>query len=194
MPIMEDASQNWPVGYKYEFGGEIESSEKGNKSIGAQLPIGGLIILLLLIAQFNSFRKTFIILITIPLGLIGVVVGLLVLDSYMGFITFLGVISLAGIVINNGIVLIDRIQIELDENKMEPQDAIIEATKQRFRPILLTTATTFMGLIPLYLGGGPMFEPMAIAIIFGLIFATVLTLVFVPVMYRLLYRVSFRNY
>ncbi|MCZ6900415.1 MAG: efflux RND transporter permease subunit [Bacteroidetes bacterium] len=194
MPIMEKTSQNWPVGYKYEFGGEIESSEKGNKSIGAQLPIGGLIILLLLIAQFNSFRKTFIILITIPLGLIGVVVGLLVLDSYMGFITFLGVISLAGIVINNGIVLIDRIQIELDENKMEPQDAIIEATKQRFRPILLTTATTFMGLIPLYLGGGPMFEPMAIAIIFGLIFATVLTLVFVPVMYRLLYRVSFKNY
>ncbi len=193
-PWIRDASKTWPVGYKYEFGGELESSEKANQSINEQLPIAGLIILILLVGQFNSLRKTFIILITIPLGLIGVVIGLLVLDSYFGFMTFLGVISLAGIVINNAIVLIDRIQIEIDDLKRPPQEAIIEAAQQRFRPILLTTATTFMGLIPLYIGGGAMFEPMAIAIIFGLIFATVLTLAFVPVMYRLLYRISYRHY
>jgi len=193
-PWLEEEAKSWPVGYSHEFGGEIESSEKGNQSIAEQLPIGGLIILLLLVSQFNGFRKTFIILITIPLGLMGVVIGLLVFNSYFGFITFLGVISLSGIVINNAIVLIDRIQIELEEFKRPPQDAIITAGLQRFRPILLTTATTFLGLVPLYIGGGPMFEPMAVAIISGLIFATILTLGFVPVMYRLLYKVSFKDY
>jgi len=193
-PWLEEETKSWPVGYGYELGGEIESSEKGNLSIAEKLPIGGLIILLLLVSQFNSFRKVFIILITIPLGLMGVVIGLLVLNSYFGFITFLGVISLSGIVINNAIVMIDRIQIELEEFKRPPPEAIITAALQRFRPILLTTATTFLGLVPLYLGGGPMFEPMAVAIISGLIFATILTLGFVPVMYRLLYRVSFTDY
>jgi multidrug efflux pump subunit AcrB len=130
---------------------------------------------------------------TIPLGLIGVVIGLLLLDSYFGFMTLLGVVSLAGIVINNAIVLLDRIRIEQEEFGRGPQAAIIEASQRRLRPILLTTATTVGGLIPLYLGGGPMYEPMAIAIMFGLLFATVLTLGFVPVMYSVLYRVSFRD-
>ena len=108
--------------------------------------------------------------------------------------TLLGVISLSGIVINNAIVLIDRIDIEIKENQKSPQDAILDASEQRFRPILLTTATTVTGLIPLYIGGGPMWEPMAIAIMVGLVFATILTLAFVPVMYRLLYKVSYRDY
>ena len=149
---------------------------------------------MLLVAQFNSIRKPAIILMTIPLGLIGVTVGLLLLDSYFGFMTLLGIISLAGIVINNAIVLIDRIQIEIEENGLEPARAVVEAAQRRLRPILLTTVTTVGGLIPLYLGGGPMWEPMTIAIMFGLIFSTALTLGFVPLLYSMLYGVSHKEF
>ena len=190
---LNDQDDNWPVGYSWEFGGEYEASVKGNESIGVKVPIAGLIILLLLVAQFNSLRRPLIILLTIPLGLIGVVVGLLLAGSYFGFVTFLGVIALAGIIINNAIVLLDRIKIEIDENGLEPAAAMIAAAQGRLRPILLTTCTTIGGMLPLWWGGGPMFEPMAIAIIFGLLFATALTLGVVPVLYSLFFRVSFRG-
>jgi multidrug efflux pump subunit AcrB len=160
----------------------------------AKLPIAGLIIVLLLVGQFNSIRKPLIILITIPMGIIGLVIGLLVARSFFGFMTLLGIIALSGIVINNAIVLLDRIRIEIEDHGRPANDAIIEAAQRRLRPILLTTITTMGGLVPLWLGGGPMWEPMAVSIIFGLAFATVLTLGFVPVLYSLFYRVSFRDY
>ena len=147
----------------------------------------------MLIAQFNSVRRPLIIILTIPLALIGVIAGLLIARSYFGFMTLLGVISLAGIVINNAIVLIDRIRIEQEENGLDEHRAIVTSVQQRLRPILLTTATTVGGLIPLWLGGGPMWEPMAVTIIFGLIFATVLTLLVVPVLYSLFFGVRFRR-
>jgi multidrug efflux pump subunit AcrB len=193
-PWLESESGGWPLGYRWEFGGEAETSGEANQSIAEKLPIAAMVIILLLVLQFDSIRKPVIILMTIPLGLIGVVIGLLVARSYFGFMTLLGIISLAGIVINNAIVLLDRIRIEMEENGREPPAAIVEAGQRRLRPILLTTATTVVGLVPLWLGGGAMWEPMAIAIIFGLMFATVLTLGFVPVVYSLLYRVSFAGY
>jgi multidrug efflux pump subunit AcrB len=189
---LDEQSQSWLPGYSYEFGGEQEASVDAQASVMAKLPIGGLIILLLLVMQFNSLRKPLIILLTIPLGLIGVIVGLFVAKSYFGFMTFLGVISLSGIVINNAIVLIDRIEIE-EKSGASPANAVLEASQQRLRPILLTTMTTVGGLLPLWLGGGPMFQPMAVAILFGLLFATGLTLGVVPVLYSLFYRVDFRE-
>ena len=189
-PWLADNSKSWANGNIYELGGESEKSGEAMGAVGEKLPLAGFIILLLLILQFNSVRKTFIVLATIPLGLIGVILGLLLFDSYFGFMAFLGVISLAGIVINNAIVLLDRIQIELTEFNRKPIDAVIAAAQQRFRPIILTTCTTTLGLIPLYLGGGLMWEPMAISIMIGLLFATVITLLFVPVVYGLLYRVK----
>jgi multidrug efflux pump subunit AcrB len=189
-PWLVETSQAWPAGYTYELGGEAEDSASGLQAVIDQLPISGFLIILLLILQFNSFRKTAIVLGAIPLGVIGVVLGLLLFRSYFGFFAFLGVISLAGIIINNAIVLIDRIDIEQNQFGRKPWDAIIVACQQRLRPILLTTFTTALGLIPLYLGGGLMWEPMAISIIVGLLFGTVITLLFVPVLYRLLYRVS----
>ncbi|MDH3258921.1 MAG: efflux RND transporter permease subunit, partial [Deltaproteobacteria bacterium] len=191
---LKGVSENWDIGYKYELGGEFESSGEANASIVVKLPIAGLIILLLLVGQFNSIRKTVIVALTIPLGLIGVSFGLLVTRSYFGFMTLLGIISLAGIVINNAIVLLDRIRIEIEENGMEPAAAIVESAQRRLRPILLTAATTVGGLMPLWFGGGPMWEPMAISIIFGLIFATVLTLGVVPVLYSLFFRVEFKDF
>ena len=190
---LDTDGQHWPVGYRYEFGGEWEASVEGNASIGVKVPIAALVIVLLLVGQFNSIRKPLIILMTIPLGLIGVVIGLILAKSYFGFITFLGVIALSGIIINNAIVLIDRIKIEQDSG-LSPQESILAACQGRFRPILLTTCTTIGGMLPLWYGGGPMFEPMAIAIIFGLFFATVLTLGVVPVLYSLFFRVGFKDF
>ena len=189
-PWLDEQAKTWPVGYRYELGGEIETSVKSSQAIADKMPIAGLIIIMLLVMQFNSVRKSLIILTTIPLGLIGVVIGLVVLDSYFGFMTLLGVVSLAGIVVNNAIVLIERIQIEITDFGREPFDAILEACQRRMRPIFLTTATTIGGLLPLYIGGGLMWEPMAIAIIFGLLFSTVLTLGVVPVMYAGFYRIK----
>ena len=193
-PWLESERETWPLGYRYEFGGEEESSADANRSVTERAPVGGLIILLLLVGQFNSLRRTAIILFTIPLGLIGVVAGLLVTQSYFGFMTLLGIIALAGIIINNAIVLIDRIRIEIEDNGLDPAQAVVEAAQGRFRPILLTTATTVAGLLPLWFGGGPLWEPMAISIIFGLLGATVLTLGVVPVLYSLLFGVRFDGF
>jgi len=191
---LQGEAAGWEAGYKYELGGELEKSVKANQAIADKVPVAGFIILFLLVAQFNSLRRPLIILLTIPLGLIGVVVGLIVAKSYFGFMTLLGIISLSGIVINNAIVLLDRIRIEIDENGLEPQRAVLESAQRRLRPILLTTLTTIGGLLPLWLGGGPMWEPMAISIIFGLLFATVLTLGLVPILYSLFFRVRFHNF
>lgn len=190
IPWLEQQQQSWPLGYSYELGGEAESSGKANQSIAEKLPIAGFIILLLLVGQFNSYRKCFIVLTTIPLAVIGVVAGLLIARSFFGFMTLLGIISLAGIVINNAIVLLERIEQEQQENGLSPYESILEAAQRRFRPIMLTTATTVFGMIPLYLGGGEMWEPLAVAIMAGLLFSTVLTLGVIPVLYALLYRVK----
>ena len=191
---LEETAPSWPAGYTYELGGDQEQTDENMGAVIAKLPLSGFIILMLLIVQFNSFRKTFMVLSTVPLGVIGVVIGLIGLRSYFGFFGFLGVISLAGIVINNAIVLIDRIDMEQMVFGRSPQEAIVEACGQRFRPILLTTFTTTLGLIPLYLGGGLMWEPLAVAIMAGLLFATVITLLFIPALYSLLYGASFKDY
>jgi multidrug efflux pump subunit AcrB len=199
-PWLEEQKAKWGIGYRYEFGGEVEGSGKANASIADKLPIAGMVILMLLVWQFNSLRKPTIVLATILFALVGVAIGLVLVDSlglpggYFGFMTLLGIVSLAGIVINNGIVLIDRIEIEKSENGLEPPHAVIQAAQQRFRPIMLTTATTIASLIPLYAGGEAMWQPLAIAIMFGLAFSTMLTLGFVPLMYSLFYRVSFKDF
>ncbi len=193
-PLLDQQMTNWPASYFYELGGDDESTAENMGAVVTYLPLSMFIILLLLIVQFNSWRKTFMVVSTIPLGIIGVVMGLLIFRSYFGFFAFLGTISLAGIVINNAIVLIDRIEIELRDNQRPPPDAVVQAALQRFRPIILTTFTTSLGLIPLYLGGGIMWEPLAIAIMIGLLFATVITLLFIPVLYSILYKVDFSSY
>ncbi|TNE37866.1 MAG: efflux RND transporter permease subunit [Sphingomonadales bacterium] len=176
-----------PPGVRIEIGGEPEDQAKAQSRLYANFPLALGIIALLLVAQFNSIRRGGIILLTIPLVLIGAVLGLLVMQAAFGFMVLLGLVSLAGIVINNGIVLIDRIVEE--ERKGKPQvDAIMVACLSRLRPILMTTLTTALGLIPLILFGGALFYGMASAIAFGLLVGTVLTLGVVPVLYSLMIR------
>jgi len=190
-PWLAAQREIWGSTVSIELGGESESSGDANEAIGAKLPIAAFIILLLLVGQFNSLRKSAIVLATIPLGLIGVVASLLLGQSFFGFMTLLGVVSLAGIVINNAIVLLERIGLELAAGASH-LDAILNAAVQRARPIMLTTATTVLGLLPLYLGGGEMWEPMALAIMGGLLVSTVLTLGVIPVLYATLYGVRGR--
>jgi len=178
-----------PAGTKWEIGGEIEDQEEANENLFGFLPLALAGIAVLLIGQFNSFRKGGIILVTIPLILIGGALGLFVMQAPYGFMVLLGFFSLAGIVINNGIVLIDRIQIE-QAGGLAPYDAVVTACQARLRPILMTTLTTALGLVPLILFGGALFYGMASVIAFGLIVATALTLGFVPVLYTLLFRIS----
>ncbi len=184
----------WPDGYSFKLGGDAEQTAESMGSVISYLPLSGFIIVLLLMVQFNSFRHVSMVLLTIPLGLIGVTTGLLIFREPFGFMPFLGVISLAGIVINNAIVLLDRIGIERQVSGRSANDAVVVACLQRFRPILLATFTTVLGLIPLYLSGGEMWEGMAVSIMVGLLFGTMITLLFIPVVYSLMYRVSFKGY
>lgn len=193
-PWLEEQKQSWPNNYDYEFGGDAKNTADNMGAVIKYLPLSGFIILMLLIIQFNSIRKMIMVTSTIPLGVIGVVIGLLVFQEPFGFMPFLGVISLAGIVINNAIVLIDRIEIEQTELKREVRDSVIAACLQRFRPILLATFTTVLGLIPLYLSGGEMWEGMAVSIMVGLLFGTVITLIFIPSFYSILFRVNYSGY
>ena len=192
--LNEQMHTAWPDDYVYELGGDAKSSSESMGSVIKYLPLSGFIIVLLLIIQFNSFRHMLMVVLTIPLGIIGVVVGLLIFQEPFGFMPFLGLISLAGIVINNAIVLLDRIGIEKNELNRSGQYSIIHACLQRFRPIILATFTTVLGLIPLYLSGGEMWEGMAVSIMVGLLFGTMITLIFIPVLYSLLYKVNFIDF
>jgi len=191
-PWLEEQKAAWGEGYAYGLGGDAENTAENMGAVVKYLPLSAFIIVMLLIIQFNSFRKMTMIVFTIPLGVIGMVIGLLLFGVPFGFMAFLGVISLAGIVINNAIVLIDRIEIE--EEDRNAQDAIIIACLQRFRPIILATFTTVLGLIPLYLGGGEMWEPMAVTIMIGLLFGTIITLLFIPALYSIFYKVDYKGY
>lgn len=189
-PWLAEEAKSWKVGNEYSLGGEAERSQEGINSVLKMLPLSLLLMILLLVIQFNSFRKTLIIFITIPLGITGVALGLLLANSFFSFFGMLGVVSLAGIVINDSIVLVDKIDIALASKSYTPLQAVIKASVGKFRPVILTTLTTSLGLIPLWIGGGLLWEPMAIGIIFGLFYATLIILIFVPVLYSLLFRIS----
>jgi multidrug efflux pump subunit AcrB len=184
-----------PFGYTIEYDGVIEDSKTSQASLSKNLPLCIAIIVLLLIAQFRSFRRTGIILMTIPLIIIGASVGLLVLRADFGFMAILGLYALAGIIINNAIVLIDRIDIERNELSDNSDsnahfEALISACVRRLRPIIMSTSTTILGLMPLIISQDALFYAMSGAIAFGLAISTVLTLGVVPVLYSLLFSIK----
>lgn len=181
-----------PPGYTLEVQGEIADSKESNGALFKFAPHAMFVVVLLLVLQFNSFRRPFIILSTIPLVLIGANFGLLTFRAYFDFTAMLGLFSLAGIIINNGIVLIDKI----DEGRRDGQsvtDAVILAALSRARPIVMTTVTTIVGLVPMALFGGEFWYGMSIVIMCGIGVGTVLTLAFVPVMYSLLFDLRKRS-
>ena len=176
-----------PPGYRLEWGGEYESSQKANEGIQKMLPLSLLAMLSILVFLFNSLRQPGIIAACLPLSLVGVTAGLLVFDKPFSFMALLGVLSLVGMLIKNAIVLLDQINLDLKEG-MSPYDAVMEAGVSRLRPVMMAAGTTVLGMIPLV--SDVLFGPMAVAIMFGLAFATVLTLLGVPALYCLFYRVE----
>ncbi|MCI5106774.1 MAG: efflux RND transporter permease subunit [Pseudomonadales bacterium] len=173
-----------PSGTRLEFGGDQESSGEANSAILSTAPVGILLLLFFLLLQFNSYKRVGIILLTVPLAAAGIFPGLVLTDSPFGFQPLLGIIALVGIVVNNAIVLVDRMDQRLAEG-MAIDDAVDEAVIRRTRPILLTTATTVAGLLPLAFSSSTLWPPMAWAIISGLLASTVLTLLVVPAVCRL---------
>ncbi len=172
-----------PEGVRMKLGGETEDVDQSFKDMFKALVLGIIFVFAVLVLQFNKFREAFIVLATVPLSLIGVLLGLLFMQEYLSFPSMLGFIALAGIVVNNAIILVDVWRRMREDNPlMSLRDVVIEGAAMRLRPILLTTVTTIVGISPLVFASD-LWRPIAIAIIFGLTFAVVLTLLFVPALY-----------
>ncbi len=178
---------NLPLGITVETGGAVEESAKGGASVAKGAPIFLVAVLTLLILQLQSFSRTFLVLLTAPLGLIGVTIALLVFDKPFGFVAMLGTIALSGMIMRNSVILVD--QIEQDKaSGLAPWQAIVESTIRRFRPIVLTAAAAILAMIPLT--RSVFFGPMAVAIMGGLAVATLLTVLFLPALYAAWFRVK----
>jgi multidrug efflux pump subunit AcrB len=197
-----------PTGYRLNYAGQQQEQQEAEAFLTGAFLMALFLIGFILVSQFDSITKPFIILTSVLLSTIGVLIGLMVFRMPFGIImTGVGVISLAGVVVNNAIVLIDYIDILRTRDKLDRREAIVQGGKTRFRPVMLTAVTTILGLMPLAIGlnidfnglytrlapdfywGGEQaawWGPMAIAVIAGLAFATLLTLILVPVMYSLL--------
>ena len=175
-----------PPGYRLETGGAVGESAKGQNSVFAVVPVMFVVMLVILMVQLQSVQKLVMVMLTAPLGLIGVTLALLLTGKPFGFVAMLGVFALTGMIIRNSIVLMAQIH----ENELAGLDrwnAIVDATVHRLRPILLTAAAAILGLIPI--AGEVFWGPMALAMMGGLLIATVLTLIFLPALYAAWYRV-----
>lgn len=176
-----------PLGVNLETGGAVEESAKGGASVAAGFPLFLIAVLTILMIQLQSFSRVFLVLLTAPLGLIGVTVALLIFDKPFGFVAMLGTIALSGMIMRNSVILVD--QIDQDKATGLPEwQAIIESTIRRFRPIVLTAAAAILAMIPLT--RSVFFGPMAVAIMGGLAVATLLTVLFLPALYAAWFRVK----
>jgi multidrug efflux pump subunit AcrB len=169
-----------PSGYRIDVGGAVEESDKANASLVAVAPVMLVTILFILMLQLQSFSLMWMVLLTAPLGLIGVVAALLLFQAPLGFVAILGVIALSGMIMRNSVILIDQVQTEIAAGR-ELWHAIVDAAVHRTRPVLLTAAATVLAMIPLT--RSVFWGPMAIAIMGGLTVATLLTIFFVPALY-----------
>ncbi|WP_318401520.1 efflux RND transporter permease subunit [Photobacterium leiognathi] len=176
-----------PEGYRLEWGGEYESSADAQASLFQTMPMGYLAMFLITIFLFNKVKEALIVWATVPLAIIGVTLGLLLLNTPFGFMALLGFLSLSGMLVKNGIVLLDQIEIEIASGK-EKYQAVVDAAVSRVRPVCMAAITTVLGMLPLL--PDVFFKPMAVTIMFGLSFATVLTLIVVPVLYRLFHKLK----
>ena len=176
-----------PAGYRIDIGGAVEENGKAQASIFAQMPLMAIAVLTLLMVQLQSFGRVLMVVLTAPLGLIGVVLALLLFGKPFGFVAQLGTIAMFGIIMRNSVILVDQIEQDI-RGGHSPWEAIIGATVRRFRPITLTATAAVLALIPLLRSN--FFGPMATALMGGITVATVLTLFYLPALYALWFRVK----
>ncbi|HQZ59069.1 MAG TPA: efflux RND transporter permease subunit [Acinetobacter sp.] len=176
-----------PSGYLLDVGGTVEESAKGQNSVNAGMPLFLAVVMTLLMIQLRSMSRATIVLLTAPLGLIGVVAFLLLFNKPFGFVAMLGTIALSGMIMRNSLILIDQIEQDILSGQAA-WNAVIDATMRRFRPIVLTALAAVLAMIPL--SRSIFFGPMAVAIMGGLIVATLLTLFFLPALYTAWFKVK----
>jgi multidrug efflux pump subunit AcrB len=179
-PAIETMAKGLPRPYSIATGGTVEESQKSQASVIAVVPAMLLIMLTVLMLQLRSFQRLFLVLSVAPLGLIGVVAALLLSGRPLGFVAILGILALLGMITKNAVILIGQIESERAQGK-DVQQAAIDASSSRFRPIMLTAVSTVLGMIPI--APTVFWGPMAFAIMGGLLVATILTLVFLPTLY-----------
>lgn len=190
-PKLEALNASLAPGHSTEFDGILNEINATNAALGATMPLIFAIFLVTLVLQFNGFKRPVILLLTLPFVIIGASVGLFVMQATFGFMVILGLFALVGILINNSIVLVDRIDIELRESDGDPALAVISACKRRLWPILMSTITTVIGLLPLIIAKDILFFGMASALAFGLGLGTLLiSLGLTPVLYGLFFGIS----
>ena len=185
-PMLRDIESKLPAGYRIDVGGAVEESQKANAALLAVAPVMIVTILLILMLQLQNFSRMAMVVLTAPLGLIGVVLALLLAHAPLGFVAILGVIALSGMIMRNSVILIDQVQAEMHAGA-DPWTAVVEAAVHRTRPVMLTAAATVLAMIPLT--RSVFWGPMAIAIMGGLTVATFLTIFFVPALYAAWFRI-----
>ncbi len=176
-----------PTGYKCEWQGEAQASKSSTKYLFANLPLAIILIIFLLILLFKDYRKPIIILLSVPLILVGVVFGILLSGKTFGFVAIIGVLGLIGMMVKNGIILIDEITLQL-QNTDNPEEALINSSMSRLRPVMMAALTTILGMIPLL--SDDLFGSLAVTIMSGLLIGSVITLVFIPILYTIFFRIK----
>jgi multidrug efflux pump subunit AcrB len=184
MPKIEEFQRNLPPGYFLEIGGEYEEQVKGFKQLSIVMAVSVALIYMALVLQFKSAVKPLLVFAAIPYGMAGAFAGLSVMGQPFGFMGFLGVASLVGVIVSHVIVLFDFIE-EAHHEGLPLREALLDAGIVRLRPVMITVGATVLGLVPLAMHGGPLWEPLCYAQIGGLTLATFITLLLVPVMYSI---------
>jgi multidrug efflux pump subunit AcrB len=186
-PTLQAIVADLPPGYRIEIGGASEETRKSDTALFAVFPLMFVVMLFFLMLQLQSFSRMWMVFLTAPLALVGVVPALLIFKAPFGFVALLGVIALSGMIMRNAVILVDQIDTDIASGT-PPTEALVEATVRRARPVVLTAAAAVLAMVPL--ASSVFWGPMAIAIMGGLIVGTVLTLVFVPALYAAWFRVG----
>lgn len=176
-----------PEGYTMQWEGEIKASEQSSKYLFKFFPLAVIIMISILIMLFKDYSKPLIIICCIPLILIGVIFGMLISGKTFGFVAIVGVLGLVGMIIKNGIVLMEDIELQL-KGSVEPIEALLNSTESRFRPVMMASLTTILGMIPLL--GDDLFGALAVTTMGGLLVGTLITLIIIPLLYSLFFKIK----
>jgi multidrug efflux pump subunit AcrB len=188
--VKEIEKMHLPEGYSYQWEGERKASAQSTQYLFANLPLGVILMIFILILLFKDYKKPLIIFCCIPLIAIGVIISMLIMGKEFGFVAIVGALGLMGMMIKNGIVLMDEISMQISEG-VEPVKALLYSTSSRFRPVMMASLTTIFGMLPLV--GDDLFGAGAVTIMGGLLFGTIITLLIIPVLYALFFNIKVKE-